>query len=1073
MKDLEEQEFRKRLEEEEEEVQSRLREARERELAPLLDLGETSRRAGKESSEEASEEEEEGEPSEVVLSEEQMQRLQELKNVYRRLRKEAPSDEVEAEKKKVKKQIAQLLGRRRKKKKKAHLKEARQKTGAEAEGSLEILKTEERIEEEKRKERIRKVLQTQRGDASSRLAQVMEGRGVAEYKAPQETFEEWMKLPVDYCGRLLLETRDTSAVKTGRMDAWKPPMMLRKSTGAREESLCMFLMVEARGPAFLVYVCPDDKPRKKKWSLAALCRKKTSKHVPPEEPKNWKYLCSFVLDNTGEASEVSMTNEQSGAPYKAIRISARMIAPGGESPPTSKVESPDEGSAFSKAQLALRSSAFFSGVVSADTEAETLEWLVVMNGRKAFARYLSACKDHSQQPLEPVAASLFNLGPREIVLQGVPFHKEIDTAIFTSINLPYLDALYCGWREMDTKGLVTCLQHVPRAVRKLDVSANKLGSSVLKVMADFCPKLGISQLFLAENYLAAEDVAGARGIANMVASADPLLLDLRRVDITDEACRAIAAELRNIDQPSLVPKTVSVGENSISTKGLKVLATAIAKTLPRFKVLCLPNIPQLTQGTLSEVLKEVPLMRPTQLSTGSPACPFRSLDESELPERCLSLPAVLSGRLFVETQATAADWYAPQAGTDPFLAFFELRGSALLRYEVPPRSTFSVSKKSKRLSGSPLGTLSRSFGTGLCGIMVSSVSLVDAKIRVAGKKITSMQSISKTEVEVWMLEAESQEFLNEWFRVLTIRRVGVECNTIARTTKEALHPGVGQYCTSCFRTHLDLGGQPLGLGQLTRVFGGVCEDFRLKSVDMSSMALDANVLKRLPRTAFALVELQELDLSFNSISINAALGDLVEFCGSAKICARLVLDGNPLGDSEEVALFVLRLIEHRIQRLCLNACGLGGSFAAALCKRVTEESRQFPTLTALELQGNAIPEEGMKAMLDGLIPRCPALKEVCLFGNGFETIGRFQRAVQVNFTKTFYETPRKCAPLKRLVTKKPKALRPPTEAKSGGEAAKPKSPDEYAMAQKEALEFLKNQDATGARIGSTPRTVGT
>lgn len=292
------------------------------------------------------------------------------------------------------------------------------------------------------------------------------------------------------------------------------------------------------------------------------------------------------------------------------------------------------------------------------------------------------------------------------------------------------------------------------------------------------------------------------------------------------------------------------------------------------------------------------------------------------------------------------------------------------------------------------------------------------------------------------------------------------CNSIAKNNLDALHPGLGQYCTSCFRTSLELGGRPLPLGQLLLLFNAISEDFRLKSVDMSNMGLDGELLQRLPKTSFSKTELALLDLSFNSITIQKGADVVAAFCGSAMQCACLVLDSNPLGDTEAAALFVLKLMERPILRLCLNSCGLGDAFAVALGERLKGEPKRLPHITALELQSNAISADSMNAMLNVLVPRCPALKQLSLYGNGFESIGPLASPMEVSYTKTHLDAPRRRAAYERRLTKKPKAPKAPKPEEKGAEEVT--GPDADRIAEMKALAFLKAKAATGIRIAGTP-----
>lgn len=581
-----------------------------------------------------------------------------------------------------------------------------------------------------------------------------------EYQSVTDSLEEWMKLPVDYCGRMYLEPPQASTMRPRKFGTRGLPAM-RSRASVVADQIRMFVMLEARGPVILVYCSPKDAPQKRKFKFAALC----GKTVEPEDghsPQQWKYMCAFVLDNTGEVQSVDMMNGGSGAPYKAIKVNARIVQEAAALPSEADLAS------FTRDQLVLREKAYFSGVLSADTEVETAEWLDVFNGRKTFFRYLSACTDACTTPMLPIVASLFSPGPREIVLHGVQYHKAVDKAIFSSLKLPYLDSLCCGWRGMDAEGLATFLQCVPCKVRTLDLTANLFGTTVLACLGGFCNRLRISHLCLAENNIAGDSQA-ATGIANLMADPDPPFLDLRRTAIVDEDCENIARELENVKQPGVVPKTVNFGENDISVVGLKAVAAAVAKTLPRFKVLCLPNIPALGTEALQDVLREVPQMRQAQLSREQPNFPFRSLNAMELPERCLSLPAVFSGRLFVEMEKPSSNSPRKVSTNCLFLAFFELRGPALLRYSTPPRPYRLGGTTSKRSPGMPLGSLARSFGDGLEGIFITSISLAGSRLTVTGKKILSSDLVSRDSSETWVLQADSEDYIREWFRVLKIR----------------------------------------------------------------------------------------------------------------------------------------------------------------------------------------------------------------------------------------------------------------------------------------------------------------
>lgn len=587
-----------------------------------------------------------------------------------------------------------------------------------------------------------------------------------EYKPPPENVEAWKKLPVDYCGRLLLETKQKSGVQARKKGTQAYSMMRAKPTELSDEPAYMFLMAELRGPALLFYLAPEPKAPKKKWTPAFLCVRAEPEKPADKVPKQWEYLCSVVLDETAEMQLTTMEGN-SASDYKAIQISARIVHTG-ESASFSQANA--ETSTLPKNYLALREKYCFSGFLSADTEAETEEWMAMLNGRKALSQYLLACEETSQRPLEPVAASLLSQGPREIILEGVPFQEKIDQAIFSCIKVPYLAGVYCGWRGMDAADLAACFQNMSCTVRILDLTANEFGCEVLDLLCNESQRLIISHLTLAENNLSGSSQA-TEGLASLLASPDPLCLDLRRTALVDDSCIAMAKGLRTVQQPGLVSKTVSMGENDLTEKGIKELAAGVADTLPRLKVICLPNIPQLGAEKFPAILQEVPLLRPGKLSAKYPPFPFRSLDEAEIPERCLKMPAVLSGRLFVETGGNVVD-AAGQQGETPslFLAFFELRGPLLLRYAVPPRSTANVATKGTSISGQPRGTLTHAFGEGLAGIVILAAKLSSSKLTVTGKKVLSNVLVSQgAQPETWVLQGESADYLQEWFRVLTLR----------------------------------------------------------------------------------------------------------------------------------------------------------------------------------------------------------------------------------------------------------------------------------------------------------------
>lgn len=116
MKKQEEAEQRRRREEEEKEVQNRLRETKQREavfavqrVKPKLD----EMKVHPAESKAAPEEKEEEKPA---LNAEQMASIARLKEEYRQLRKQPPSEENEKEMKKIKKEIARIMGRKKPKK---------------------------------------------------------------------------------------------------------------------------------------------------------------------------------------------------------------------------------------------------------------------------------------------------------------------------------------------------------------------------------------------------------------------------------------------------------------------------------------------------------------------------------------------------------------------------------------------------------------------------------------------------------------------------------------------------------------------------------------------------------------------------------------------------------------------------------------------------------------------------------------------------------------------------------------------------------------------------------------------
>ncbi|CDI85729.1 hypothetical protein, conserved [Eimeria praecox] len=913
-KEREEEELRRRREAEDAEIAKRLREGREREMAAAATLEQ-----GKPQTDErppeppGSPEETHEKPPEAP---EQVVTAEQLKKTYRQLRKRSNAEDIE-EMKRIKKQIAELTGRKKKVEK--HLKkERREAVAPPPEADEPIWRTEEQIEDEKRRERVREMLKMQQSGAAGMLAKVLEGRGVKsisedEEESPGEEGEEGEREDED------------------------------QSVGEEEESE--------------ISSCDD----------------------------------TISSVSAREVQDADLMSGGSGAPYKAIKVNARIVQETAAFPP--EVDS----ALFSREQLALRDKAYFSGFLSADTDSETAEWLTVFNGRKAFFRYLSACRDAGRAPMLPIVASLWSPGPREIVLQGVPHHKEVDKAIFTSIKVPYLDSLCCGWRGMDSDGLAASLQNISCKVRTLDLTANLFGSTALTCLGDFCNNLRVSHLCLAENNIAGDSTAAQR-IANFIADPDPIFLDLRRTAIVDEDCHRIARELENVRNPGLVPKIVSFGENDISVEGLKVVAEAVAKTLPRLKP-----------------------------------------DPSSPPK---------------------------VASTSLFLAFFEVRGPALLRYSAPPRPSSLAAVTSKQSAGLPPKSLARSFGNGLEGIFLTSVSLTASKLTVTGKKILSSDLVSRESSETWVLQADSDDYLQEWFRVLRIRQVGVACDSIGRSSNEALHPGVGQYCTSCFRRSLELGGRQLAPGQFARLFLAVSIDYRLKSVDMSNMELDVEAVRRFPKDAFCKSELTFLDLSFNLVTPQGDMSNVVAFCGSAKNCASLVLDGNPLGDTEATAGFVYKLLECRIQNLCLNACGLGDTFAEALTKRITSEPKRFPFITALELQATAISLDSMKNMLDALIHRSPGLSKLSLYGNGFDNIGPFTRHVTIDYTKTHRDGPTRQVSYCRRVVKKPATASPRTPGGTSSSDKTVGAASQPAAAMNSSLP--QGKGATTTRKASNP-----
>ncbi|KAL8444367.1 hypothetical protein Emed_006264 [Eimeria media] len=1000
--------------------------------------------------------------------------VERLKKEYRHLRKQPKSPEIAQEMKNIKKQIAELTGRKKEKTYREVRRKAVQPTGdLEEEGK--VVKTAEEIQEEERRERLKRLMKMQQKGAGALLANLMQGGGTeeeeqeeeereeeeeggetsevattsseetissgsvssydstevplferssftaSEYKPTQETVEAWKQLPADYCGRVLLETGTVQTETAGARRKSRARSMRVKRGASREEASSMLLFIEARGPALLLHVLPEPKAPKKRWTPAALCKKQTPPETKPERPESWEYLCSVLIDNTAEVVGVTREGVGGGAPYKAINFSARIIH---DKEALTPEEQQQRDANLTKPQKELREKNFLKGFLTADTEGETEAWMAVFNGRKAFCRYLTACEETSIKPSRLVAASLWSPGPKEVVLQGAPYRREVDEAIFSSLKLTSFDAVYCGWRGMDDTDLEEFLKHLSCHVRILDLSANELGGVLLKQLAELCHERMISQLFLAENNLAGGE-EGAEGIAQLMAAPEPIFLDLRRTAIEDQACERIASELRSIERPGLVAKTINMGENDLTEAGLTALAAAVADTIPRMKGIFLPNIPAVTADSLTALVKEHPPLRPTQLSPDHPFYPFACLDERQLPERYFLLPPVFSGRLFIDSgNGGAPAGGAPLGGPPPdgaaarsgvSLAFFELRGNALLRYSLPSR----LSVQKGQLTGQPTGVLPRAFGERLEGIRFSSVKLTSGQLVVSGKKISSKEADNDdAQAVTWTLSAESEGYILEWFRVLTIRNAGVVCNTISHNTKTPLHPGVGQYCTSCFRTHLDLGGRVLPLGQLMRLFSAVLHDYRLKTIDMSDMALVIEMLLRLPPSAFAKAELSLLDLSFNEIAVTRDETELANFCGSAKECACLALDSNPLGDTAATATFVMKLLEKPISRLSLNSCGLGDTFAEALRKQLQGETKQLPFLTVLEMQSNAFSSECMQQLLGALVTRCPSLTQVALYGNGFDSLGSLSRPLQLNFDKTHLDHPRKRVAYERRLTKK-------------------------------------------------------
>lgn len=874
-KEREEEELRKRREAEENEVAKRLKETREKERIAAAKMLQKKESEAKPLLEQKGSLMKEGE---APQADEKERIIEELKKAYRRLRKQPKTDEILTEMKKIKKRIAELTGHKKKKEQqpkvmhlltKPNFKQKYRKYSPKKYEGLEptysfvcshiwgfcmqhrrqaltpspevdptLWRTDEQIEDEKRKERVREMLKSRQTGAAAMLAKIMkegdveplleeedqeppeegeeedveeeeseeesdkEDEEVAteeesdtfsmegtissgsvssyesteypvfqrsqyhapEYKATPENLEEWMKHPVDYCGRMLLETKEsaeqqrTRAVATARI----------KAPTQQSEQARMLLMLEARGPVILVYSSAEPPAPKKRFSLAALCRKEKPDEKPEIAPLRWKYLCAFMLDNTGEAQEVKMGSGNPGQVYKAIKVNGRII-------PDPANSAPEDGPPhFTKTELALREKTYFSGFLSADTDAETEEWLVVFNGRKTFFRYLSVCGDANQKPTLPLVASLWSPGPREIVLEGTPYHNAIDKALFSSLKVPYLDAVYCGWRDMNGDDLAATLQNISCKVRTLDLTANNFSSAILKQIGDVCVKLKISYLSVSENNISG-DMLGVRGIAELIKNPQPLLLEMRRIAMTDEDCAHIAAELENIKQPCSLPKTINMGENDISVGGLKVLAASVARALPRLRALCVPNVPSLGPNEVAEALKAVPDMRPAQLSTNDLLFPFRSLNERELPEKCLSLPATFSGRLFMENDSVATGANDPEPVSQLCLAFFELRGPALFCYRAPTRSN-SPSPMAGRKS--PNSALSPFFGDGLEGIFVSSATISGLKLTATGKKIVSADLVSKEKSETWVLEGESEDYVREWFRVLTLRCAGVSTKSV-------------------------------------------------------------------------------------------------------------------------------------------------------------------------------------------------------------------------------------------------------------------------------------------------------
>lgn len=241
---------------------------------------------------------------------------------------------------------------------------------------------------------------------------------------------------------------------------------------------------------------------------------------------------------------------------------------------------------------------------------------------------------------------------------------------------------------------------------------------------------------------------------------------------------------------------------------------------------------------------------------------------------------------------------------------------------------------------------------------------------------------------------------------------------------------------------------------------------------MTNMSLESELLEQLPSTTFAAIELDLLDLSFNNIMPRTSSEALAKFCSSAKKCSLLVLDKNPLGDDESAALFVVRILERPVSRVSLNSCGLGDTFAKAVSQMLIREDKQLPFVTSLELQSNAISAGAMKDMLDVLLPRCPSLKQLSLYGNGFESLDRLRRPIQISFTKTHLDAPRIGLPFDRRLTKKAKEPKP----------FKPKRYDELdeqarleadRIAHIKAMSFLKSKAKAGggARIAAIPAAV--